>query len=283
MARSLLSTYRRPGAAQLLMINHSLFITNSSSGAARLGCEYHDRPRRLVLGRPLCRPPLSPPSALTSHTHTRVHASLEEHRLPLGPLVDPQDRRRPQICLDAQERPHTARYPPCTSKAIPAARGGVPTPPSSRALLLGGGGHGFRCAGGGSEQCAAAPTYSCRTSAREDTYSAVLGRIRPYSLYSPPPSYSRGALNSLHKTVSPPSRRRTQRVGRYAPLALQIHVRRKLPSGKARDTSRDALGARESASESLRRDHTPSSESLRRDHTPSNRLRRARSYPVPLS
>ena len=102
MARSLMSTYRLPGAAQLLIINHSLFITNSSSGAARLGCEHHDRPRRLVLGRPLCRPPLSPPSALTSHTHTRVHASLEEHRLPLGPLVDPQDRRRPQICLDAQ-------------------------------------------------------------------------------------------------------------------------------------------------------------------------------------
>ena len=31
--------------------------------------------------------------------------------------------------LVQQERPHTARYPPCTSKAIAAARGGGLTPP----------------------------------------------------------------------------------------------------------------------------------------------------------
>ena len=33
--------------------------------------------------------------------------------------------------LRATERPHTARYPPCTSKAIPAARGGGLTPPAA--------------------------------------------------------------------------------------------------------------------------------------------------------
>ena len=45
--------------------------------------------------------------------------------------------------------------------------------------------------------------YSCiRTSAREDTYSAVFGRIPLYSLYSHP-SYSRGALKTLHSTRIP--------------------------------------------------------------------------------
>ena len=36
----------------------------------------------------------------------------------------------------AVERPHTARYPPCTSKAIPAARGG--TPPAAERCCWGG-------------------------------------------------------------------------------------------------------------------------------------------------
>ena len=45
-------------------------------------------------------------------------------------------RKRKRLTGPAPERPHKhiARYPPCTSKAIPAARGGVgPDPPSSRA------------------------------------------------------------------------------------------------------------------------------------------------------
>ena len=41
------------------------------------------------------------------------------------------------------------------------------------------------------------------TSTREDTHSAVFGRILLYSLYSSPSS-SRGALKTLHETVLPP-------------------------------------------------------------------------------
>ena len=41
------------------------------------------------------------------------------------------------------------------------------------------------------------------TSTREDTYSAVFGRIPLYSLSSSP-LYSRGALNTLHSAVLPP-------------------------------------------------------------------------------
>ena len=36
--------------------------------------------------------------------------------------------------ITQQERPHTARYPPCTSKVM------ADPPPSSRALVLGGAG-----------------------------------------------------------------------------------------------------------------------------------------------
>ena len=35
------------------------------------------------------------------------------------------------IDLYCLERPHIARYPPCTSKVIPAARGGGLTPPAA--------------------------------------------------------------------------------------------------------------------------------------------------------
>ena len=79
----------------------------------------------------------------------------------------------------------------------------------------------------GSEMCIRDRRNACScipTGTREDADSAVLGRIPLYSLYSSP-LYSRGALRTLHKTVSPPRGWRTLHVGWAYYHAAQMLVR----------------------------------------------------------
>ena len=100
------------------------------------------------------------------------------------------------MALCAVERPHTARYPPCTSKAMAAP------PPSSSALLLGGSGpppsRSALPVGGASISVQTAARVSSMRSSGENLWSAPKSVVSPAKVYW---ARRRGEHNRLELTA----------------------------------------------------------------------------------